>query len=59
MKTEEEMVLKVAKEIVIKYIEIGRLPLANFDESFRNIYRSVLETVRLETKPQEKNNPKG
>jgi hypothetical protein len=55
MKTEEEIALKVTKEIVIKYIEIGRLPLANFDESFRNVYRSVLETLRSEARPRETN----
>jgi hypothetical protein len=46
MKPDEEIVAKVAKEIIIKYIEIGRLPLANFDEAFRNIYKTVKETVR-------------
>ena len=46
MKPEEEMVLKVAKEIVIKYIEIGRLPLTNFDEAFKAIYSTVRETVQ-------------
>jgi hypothetical protein len=46
MKPEEEMILKVTKEIVIKYIEIGRLALANFDEAFRSIHKTVQETVR-------------
>jgi hypothetical protein len=48
MKPEEEAVLKVAKEVVLKYIEIGRLPLTNFDEAFRSIYKTVTETVRPE-----------
>jgi hypothetical protein len=46
MKPEEEMILKVTKEIVIKYIEIGRLALANFDEAFRSIHKTIQETVR-------------
>jgi hypothetical protein len=46
MKPEEEMVLKVAKEIVIKYIEIGRLPLTSFDEAFKTVYSTVQETVK-------------
>jgi hypothetical protein len=46
MKPEEEVAVKVTKEIVIKYIEIGRLALANFDEAFRTIYKTVLETLR-------------
>lgn len=48
MKPDEEIVVKVTKEIVIKYIEIGRLALANFDEAFRSIYKTVRETVRKE-----------
>lgn len=46
MKPEEEIVLKVTKEIVIKYIEIGRLPLASFDEAFKIIHKTVQETIR-------------
>jgi hypothetical protein len=46
VKPEEEMVLKVTKEIVIKYIEIGRLAISSFDEAFRSIYRTVEETVQ-------------
>jgi hypothetical protein len=51
MKPEEEMVLKVSKEIVIKYIEIGRLALGNFDEAFRSIYQTVRDTVQPAKKP--------
>ena len=51
MKPEEEMVLKVSKEIVIKYIEIGRLALGNFDEAFRSIYTTVKDTVLPAKKP--------
>jgi hypothetical protein len=45
MKQEEEVVLKVTKEIVIKYIEIGRLPLNNFDEAFRTIHKTIKEAI--------------
>jgi len=48
MKSEDEAVLKVAKEVVLKYIEIGRLPLTQFDEAFRSIYKTIFETVRPE-----------
>lgn len=48
MKPEEEIVLKVTKEIVIKYIEIGRLPLTGFDEAFKIIHKTVQETIRPE-----------
>lgn len=46
MKPEEETILKVTKEIVIKYIEIGRLPLTQFNEAFKTVYSTVRETVQ-------------
>jgi hypothetical protein len=42
----DEAVLKVAKEIVVKFIEIGRLSPANFPETFESVYRAVKDTVR-------------
>ncbi len=42
----EEAILKVAKEIVVKFIEVGRLSPGNFGETFDSIYKSVRETVR-------------
>ena len=41
-----ETILKVAKEVVVKFIEVGRLSPANFDETFQNIYKSVHDAVR-------------
>jgi hypothetical protein len=42
----DDTILKVAKEVVVKFIEVGRLSPANFDETFRNIYQSVRDSVR-------------
>ncbi|MDF1576839.1 MAG: hypothetical protein RQ753_10155 [Desulfurivibrionaceae bacterium] len=42
----DETILKVAKEVVVKFIEVGRLSPANFDETFKDIYRSVRDSVR-------------
>lgn len=41
MKQQDELALRVTKEIVIKFIEVGRLSLDNFDEVFRQIYDTV------------------
>jgi hypothetical protein len=41
MRQEDELALKVSKEIVIKFIEVGRLSLNNFDEVFKQIYDTV------------------
>jgi len=45
MKSLDEHVLKVTKEIVAKFIEVGRVSPASFDETFKNVYRSVKEAI--------------
>jgi hypothetical protein len=42
----EEAILKVAKEIAVKFIEVGRLSPANFGETFMDIYKSIRDTVQ-------------
>jgi hypothetical protein len=42
----DETLLKVAKEIVIKFIEVGRLTPTTFEQTFGNIYNTIKETVR-------------
>jgi len=42
----DETILKIAKEISIKFIEVGRVTPATFDESFNSIYQSIESTVR-------------
>lgn len=36
-----EVILKVTKEIVVKFIEMGKVSPASFDETFRGVYKSV------------------
>ncbi len=45
MKTLDEHVLKIAKEIVTKFIEVGRVSPASFDETFKGVYRTIKEAV--------------
>lgn len=45
MKPEDELALKVTKEIVIKFIEIGRLSVNSFDEVFRQIHDTVYDSL--------------
>jgi hypothetical protein len=45
MRPLDEQVLKVTKEIMAKFIEVGRVSPASFDETFKNIYRSVKEAI--------------
>ena len=42
----DEAILKVTKEVVVKFIEVGRLSPANFDETFQSIYKTVRDAVR-------------
>jgi hypothetical protein len=42
----EEAILKVTKEVVVKFIEVGRLTPANFDETFQSIYKTIHDVVR-------------
>jgi hypothetical protein len=46
MKKEDELALKATKEIVIKFIEVGRLTVNSFDEVWENIYRSVTRSLK-------------
>ncbi|OGR11514.1 MAG: conjugal transfer protein TraB [Desulfobacterales bacterium RIFOXYA12_FULL_46_15] len=46
MKSIDEQILRAAKEIVVKFIEMGRLSPSNFHESFKDIYATVDETVK-------------
>jgi len=50
MSSRDEQVLRAAKEVVIKFIEIGRISPATFSESFKQIYEAIDATVR---QPQE------
>ena len=46
MKQEDELALKVTKEIVVKFIETGRLSVASFDEVFKKIHGTVTDALQ-------------
>lgn len=46
----DEMILKIAKEIAVKFIEVGRITPAGFAPAFSAIYQAITATVR-EDKP--------
>ena len=45
-KVNEETILKIAKEITVKFIEVGRVTPTNFSSIFNNIYNTIDKTVR-------------
>ena len=46
MASMDEQILRAAKEIVVKFIEAGRVSPAGFSETFKSVYRTVDETAR-------------
>ncbi|NLZ16496.1 MAG: hypothetical protein GX087_02015 [Desulfobulbaceae bacterium] len=41
-----EVIFKVAKEIVVKFIEVGKLSPSGFEETFTRVYQTIERTVR-------------
>ncbi len=41
-----ETILKIAKEIIVKFIEVGRVTPSTFPSTFTSIYNTIEETVR-------------
>jgi hypothetical protein len=60
MNADDEKILKVAKEVLVKFIEMGTVSPTNFDEKFRSVYWTVKDTIvsarltDLETSPSAK-----
>ncbi len=46
----QELALKVTKEIVIKFIEIGRVTPTSFSETFRLVYSEVSQAISPKNK---------
>lgn len=42
----DEQILRAAKEIIVKFIEVGRVSPASFGEAFRNVYNSIDSAVK-------------
>jgi 16S rRNA C1402 N4-methylase RsmH len=45
MNEDDEKILKVAKEVLVKFIEMGTVSPTNFDEKFRSVYWTIKDTV--------------
>ena len=45
-KISEETILKIAKEITVKFIEVGRVTPTTFPSVFSCIYNSIDKTIR-------------
>ena len=55
MEKDNKQALQVTKEIVIKFIEVGRVSPTNFAEVFPAVYQEVLRTIAAEESSQGSN----
>ncbi len=48
----DKQALQVTKEIIVKFIEVGRISPNNFDQFFAPIYQEVQRTITSSSAPQ-------
>ena len=48
MTRDEEKILRITKEVVVKFIEIGRVSPTQFDAVFKSVFRTVQASVSPE-----------
>ncbi len=54
----DEQILRATKEIVVKFIEIGRISPTSFGESFSEIYKTIDSTVKDSLTPSKETQKK-
>jgi len=54
----DEQILRATKEIVVKFIEGGRISPSGFHDMFKYIYRTIEDTVKESPKIEEPENTK-
>ncbi|BCS94761.1 hypothetical protein DSLASN_03930 [Desulfoluna limicola] len=47
----DEQILRAAKEIVVKFIEVGRVSPTSFDEAFKQIHTTIGDAVKKDATP--------
>jgi hypothetical protein len=46
LSNQEELILKVTKEIMVKFIEIGRISTTNFEDTFKMVNDTVRQSLK-------------
>lgn len=46
MSAMDEQILRATKEILIKFIEVGRVYPVTFNDTFSNVYRTITKAVK-------------
>ena len=57
MSSIDEQILRAAKEIVVKFIEAGRISPSGFNETFINVYRTIDKTTRESIRQSRQDEP--
>ena len=52
MTRDEEKILKIAKEVVVKFIEIGRVSPTQFDGVFKSVFSTIKSSVSSDESEQ-------
>jgi len=42
----DDAIFKMTKEVIVKFIEVGRLSPDSFSERFSEVYKAIRQTVR-------------
>lgn len=42
----DDTILKIAKEIAVKFIEVGRITPSTFNDTFKDIHRTIEDSVQ-------------
>ncbi len=45
MNQDDEKILKMTKEVLVKFIELGRVSPSNFDAHFRSVFWTIKNTA--------------
>jgi hypothetical protein len=48
MTRDEEKILKIAKEVVVKFIELGRVSPTQFDGIFQSVFNTIKASVSFD-----------
>ena len=53
MTSMDEQVLRAAKEIAVKFIEVGRITPTNFEATFKQIHGTIGSAVKKDETPSD------
>jgi len=46
MNKEDELAVKVTKEVIVKFIEVGRLTVNSFESAWNQVHQTVLDSLK-------------